>query len=142
MKLSNLSISYYDGLMMSLNVAKNHGVINIAKPVFLLTIISCIEDGSLLGNKIMYTEKLESTYCNIYKKFRDSKITSPIYPYYYLNHEEFYHIKGDTSRETPSKKFIKENIEYSALDDKLWEMLQDKNYREHLRSFIINHYLQ
>jgi hypothetical protein len=42
-----LKISYYKNLLLSMNVARSHGQVNIAKPIMMLAIISGIEDGSI-----------------------------------------------------------------------------------------------
>lgn len=142
MMKDSLSITYYKNLILSMRLAKLHGVVNIAKPVLLLSIMYNIADGSLQGNRILFTEHLVDTYNRVFITFRDGKITPPIYPYYYLNNEEFYHIQGDTSIKTPSAKFIKEKISYAALDDELWNLLVDKSVREYFQDLIVHKIIQ
>lgn len=125
-----------------MKVARFRGENNIAKPIMMLTIITLIGKGKIIGNKISYNDELVMTYNRIFKSFRTSYITSSIYPFYYLNSEEFYYIKGDTSRKTPSARFLRENVEYAALDDQFWNMLQDTEIREEFKMTIINRYLK
>ena len=141
MALSNLKIAYYRNLLLSMKVASYKGAPVIAKPVFMLTIIQMIEEGTLLGNKITFTDELCSTYSTLFQKYSTGKITPVIYPFYYLNSEEFYIIKGDTSRRTPSVSFIQKQIEFAALDDEFWELLQDPVVRNDYREAIIKKFL-
>lgn len=141
MSTSRLKVTYYKNLLLSMNVAKHNGEIIIAKPIMLLTLLSLIEDGELIGNKFLYDDRLIARYKNLFFEYKPTSFTSPIYPFYYLNSEEFYMIKGDTSRRTPSTKFLRENVEFAAFDDELWELLQDSAVREEFRDAIIRHFL-
>lgn len=142
MSASRLSIEYYKNLFLSMNVARFHGKINIAKPVLMLAIIHCIEEGTIIGNRIVLTKSLINSYNSIFLSFQQENITSSIYPYYYLKHEDFYHLIGDTSRKTPSSKFLREHVEYAALDNELWDLLQDKEIREEYRQAIIQYFFK
>ena len=57
-----LKISYYKNLLLSMNVARSHGQVNIAKPIMMLAIISGIEDGSIKANRIQYSDSLITKY--------------------------------------------------------------------------------
>lgn len=65
-----------------------------------------------------------------------------------MNAEEFYHIKWNAGvvpprqAQSPSGKFLTENVDYAYLDDTLWELLQDKEIREEYKEAIITHYLK
>ncbi len=142
MIISRLQKEYYKNLILSMNVAHFHGEMNIAKPVLMLSIMQCIEDGTIIDNRIALSKALIETYNTTFHSFRSSSITSPIYPYYYLCHEDFYYIKGDTSRKTPSSKFLREQVEYAFLDDELWDLLQDSEVREEYRQAIIQHFIK
>jgi len=137
-----LTISYYKNLLLSMNVARFHGQINIAKPVMVLAIIQCIEDGHIRANRIFYSESLIKSYNELFRQYSDSTITSSVYPFYYLWSEDFYFIKGKKARITPSAKFLRENVEYASLDDDLWELLQDPKTRNELRDAIILHFIK
>lgn len=125
-----------------MHVARIHGEIIIAKPIMMLTIFKLIEDGRLIGNKIIFSKELADTYKDIYTMYRQGSITPPVYPYYYLNSEEFYYIKGETGRKTPSVKFLQEKVEFAALDEELWDMLQDAEIRNELRESIVSRFLK
>lgn len=137
-----LKISYYKNLLLSMNVARTHGQINLAKPVMMLAIIQGIENGSIKANRILYSESLISNYNALFKKYSNCTITSSVYPFYYMWSEDFYFIKGKKARTTPSAKFLRENVEYACLDDGLWELLQDAETRNELRDAIIQHFIK
>ena len=125
-----------------MNVARAHGQINIAKPIMMLAIIKCIENGGIRANRILYTGSLITTYNELFRQFSNSAITSSVYPFYYLGSEDFYFIKGKKAHTTPSAKFLRENVEYACLDDDLWELMQDPETRYELRDAIIKHFIK
>ena len=137
-----LKISYYKNLLLSMNVARSHGQVNIAKPIMMLAIICGIEEGCIKANRIQYSESLRTNYNKLFGQCSSSPITSSVYPYYYLGSEDFYFIKGKKARTTPSAKFLRENVEYACLDDELWELLQDPETRNELRDAIIQHFIK
>lgn len=142
MAQSNLKIAYYKNLLLSMKVASYKGAPIIAKPVLMLAIFQMIDDGTLLGNNITFSDELCDTYSTLFRKYSTGRITPVLYPYYYLNSEEFYYVKGDTSRRTPSVSFIHERIEFAALDDELWDLLQDPAVRNDYREAIIKKFLK
>ena len=137
-----LKISYYKYLLLSMNVARYHGQINIAKPIMILSILQGIEDGSIKANRILYSESLINSYNTLFKKYSKTAITSSVYPYYYLGSEDFYFIKGRKAQTTPSAKFIRENVEYACLDDDLWDLLQESETRNELKDAIIDYFIK
>ncbi|MBP3716609.1 MAG: hypothetical protein J6I79_03810 [Paludibacteraceae bacterium] len=139
---SQLQVSYYKNRILSMKVSRLKGENNIAKPVLFLAILKGIEDGEILGNRVVLSDYLESKYKEIFLSFRATKITSIAYPYYYLNSEDFYYVKGNTTKKTPSIKFIKEEIEFAALDDELWDLLQDNEIRQIYAQAIISHFIK
>lgn len=42
---------------------------------------------------------------------------------------------------TPSKRWLKENVSYACLDEDLWLLLQNKEWRMKMRDYIIEHKL-
>lgn len=138
--INNLQLTYYLNLFLSINIAKNKNGINIAKPVMLLSILNGIEDNTITENKIYFNKELVSNYRHIFSQYRKT-ITPPEYPYYYLNSESFYTIVGSTNRKTPSAKFIREEVQYSMLDDMLWQLLQNREVRQKFSEAIITHFL-
>lgn len=125
-----------------MNVARAHGQINIAKPIMMLAVIQCIEKGSIIANRILYSESLITTYNELFSHYCNGHITSSVYPFYYLGSEDFYFIKGKKAQTTPSAKFLRENVEYASLDDDLWELLQNSETRNELKDAIILHYIK
>ena len=57
----------------------------------------------------------------------------------------FWHLnyQGERLRKgrTPSKAWLKENVEYAYFDEALWILLQNKVWRTKLRDYIIEHKL-
>ena len=67
------------------------------------------------------------------------------YPLYFLENEDFFHLKWKKTRiktHTPSAKLIRENIEYAFLDNALWDLLQEQQMREDFHTLVINNFLK
>ena len=139
--MASIKLTYYKNMLLSATQKVTNGKANIAKPILLLTFFKLIEEGHIIGNKILLDEQLISTYKKIFKEYAEV-ITNPEYPFYYLRNDGFYFIKGRTDKKTPSAKYLRDHCEYAYFDDGLWELLQDPESREELRNTIINHYLR
>ena len=125
-----------------MTVSRLNGKNNLAKPIFMLSILKGIQDGNIIDNRITLTDSLINTYKALFKECCQQSMTSHIYPFYYLKGEEFYHIIGDCNRKTPSAKFLRENVEYAVLDDDLWELLQNKEARNEIKEVIISFFIK
>lgn len=47
----------------------------------------------------------------------------------------------DETTYTPSKRWLKDNVQYASFDDDLWILLQNAVMRHRLRDYIIEHKL-
>jgi putative restriction endonuclease len=61
-------------------------------------------------------------------------------PYYFIKWKDG--VKNINASQTPSAKYLRENVEYACLDDELWELLQDSETRNELRDAIIQHFIK
>jgi len=129
-------------MLLSVRVAKTNGKINLAKPIFMLAIMDGITDGHIQNNRIEFNKNLIMTYQNLFARYTGDGSKLPTYPYYYLESDEFYHLKKDMSVTSPSAKFLREHVEYAYLDEELWNLLQDSAVREEYRDAIINYFIK
>ena len=69
-------------------------------------------------------------------------------PFFHSKSEQYYTIKWKSgvainkASHTPSAKYLRENVEFAALDDELWNLLQDAEIRNELRESIVNRFLK
>ena len=145
----NLKSSYYINCILSIRRGIAFGIPSNAKPLFLLSIIKGIEEHIIMENKYKYDDGLENIYKELCVFYEPNRKAAPFYkPYYHSASENYYDIKwiGDTipihKWHTPSPKFIRENIDYTYLDEGLWNLLQDKSVREEFRELIVTNYLK
>ncbi len=146
----SLKFAYYRSILLETHRGNGHGVVSNAKPYLLLAIFRLIEDGIIIGNRILFdNSNLSEMYMSISKTYEPQKEVTPISkPYFHLNREPFYYLKWKSSAKipkqanTPSAKFLRENVEYACLDDDLWELLQDPETRKELKEAIIRHFLE
>lgn len=130
---------------MRVGSIKRTGIKKIAKPVLLLALIKGIEDGVFKHNCFGY-EELASIYETVFKKYADiSKQTeyTPLnYPFFHLRTSDFWNLclknsHSDRIATTASIGWIRNNVEYAYIDPMLWDMLQQKAYRNRLAEFIV-----
>ena len=147
--IGKLRYQYYLNMLLSMNRGHIKGLPSNAKPLYLLAVFNCIEDGVIMGNRIVYNNTLLSCYETICTLYEHSKPITPFYkPFFHTVNEPFYYILykpnigTPSNSRTPSAKFLRENVEYAALDDELWDMLQDKEVRNEFREAIVNHYIK
>lgn len=141
--MSTLSRILYRNMLISMNQSKVGGSPNKAKPLLILCIIDCIEEKSVVDNKILFDV--------IAKKYKDylpeikGTIARENYPFYFLTSDNFYHLQWKESpikTKAPSAKFIRDHVEYAYLDNALWDLLQEPDVRQEYRELIINHYFK
>lgn len=144
----SLKSSYYLTAILSIHRGWNKGKFSNAKPLYFLSIIKCIEDGVILGNRFIYNAQIENAYLDTCALYEPNVKPAPFYkPFYHSIKESYYDIKWINGKlpehkwHTPSAKFLRENVEYAYLDDGLWELLQDKEIRDEYRKAIISHFL-
>lgn len=152
----NLITETYKNLVLQTKRGNSRGIFSNAKPAFLLAIIDAIEEGYIIGNKIMYENiGLKGLYNSDYRKYQcgegllykaNTRITPYCLPFFHLNAEPYYHIKWKEGvkppiqAQSPSNKYLSNNVEYSYLDEELWELLQDHDFRLLLREAVVTKY--
>ena len=150
-------LSYYDysrcftnytERIMSIRQAKIQGEVIVAKPVLMLALIDGIEEGVFIANSFTLNEWLEVRYLKLMLQYTSKsqfdKPTEINNPFWHLSTDGFWHLqlkKEAGKRITPSKAWLKENVSKASLDDELWVLLQDKQWRTRLREFIVEHKL-
>lgn len=144
----SLLLSYYKNLLINTSCGNYHGVVIKAKPLFILTLIESIGEGLWLGNALRFIPaSVEGLYANLCQKYDPTRIPTRIgMPFFHLNKEPYYNLKfkdgvvAPKQAESPSSRFLRDNIDYAYLDPGLWDLLQDPKAREELKEAVINHF--
>lgn len=139
-----LKISLYRDSILKMTCGTYHGTVIKAKPILLGVVLSAIDDGLITENKIPLSNEIIELYKRAYSTY-GGKITPFFKPYYYLQYEEFWHLKWKVREDKalrPGLTMLRENVEYAYLDNELWELLQDETIRNEFRSVIENYYLK
>lgn len=144
----SLVSTYYKNLLLRMQRGNHCGVFSNAKPLFLLSIISCIEEMTIKENHIVLDESLISKYNFLSKLYEPGRDATPIEkPYFHLSAEPFYEIEYKEGIAVPkhskslSLKMLKEIVVNVKLDDDLWKILQDASIRQEFSEAIITHFL-
>lgn len=139
--MNQILILFYKDAFKSLHCSVCNGKVNIAKPLLLLAMLDLM-DYSTQDNRIDISNIIEK-YTELQKQHES---TTPYhYPIYFLENEEFFHLKWRNTRiktHTPSAKLIRENVEYAYFDNALWDLLQDKQTRECFKTVITSNFLK
>lgn len=140
---------HYAQRIVDIKQAKINGEVIVAKPVFLLSLIDGIEEGVFFANHFVLNDWLEERYLLLMKKYtQHSQFPSPTdinNPFWHLSTDGFWHLgyQGEPlgKSSTPSKAWLKENVKHAWLDVDLWLLLQQEEWCQRLRDFIVEHKL-
>lgn len=135
---------YYTDKIMNLRQAKIHGEVIVAKPVLMLALIDGIESGVFTDNRFVLNEWLEERYLALMKEHtRHSQFSKPAdisNPFWHLAADGFWHLQfkdGAANAASPSKTWLKENVDFATFDDDLWVLLQNQEWRTKLHNHIV-----
>ncbi len=136
---------HYHELVMCIRQARICGEIILAKPVLLLSLIDGIEEGLFSNNHFILSKWLEERYLKLMKHYTThSQFPAPAdisNPFWHLSSDGFWHLHCKIKPRvgvTPSKQWLKENVDHAWLDEDLWVLLQNRDMRLKLRELIIN----
>lgn len=148
----NILLVAYKDMILSITQGNWDGRISVSKPLYLLAILDAIENNALFMNRIELSNVyIRNKFGEFYKRYygNENGYMSAFFirPYYHLSSSEFYHLvwkeenRPPIKGHTPSAKYFQEHLLYAKLDDELWELLQNAEYREFIRKSIITCFL-
>jgi len=140
---------HYTKRILKIRQAKIQGEIILAKPVLMVAIIDAIDSNVFTNNKFFINDWLEERYNVLMEKYvSDSQFeerTGIEKPFWHLESDGFWNLNYPGERlskgRTPSRAWLKENVEFAHFDEPLWYLLQNKEWRLKLRDYIIEHKL-
>jgi putative restriction endonuclease len=140
--------AFYAKRILNIRQAKIRGEVIVAKPVLLLSLIDGISENVFVDNEFGLTEWLEERYLMLMKKYTHSSqfvnVTGIENPFWHLATDGFWTLQyrhDPPNGVSPSKRWLKDNVEYAYFDESLWILLQNKVWRSKLREYIIEHKL-
>ena len=140
--------AYYAKRILNIRQAKIRGEVIVAKPVLLLSLIDGISENVFVDNEFGLTEWLEERYLNLMMKYtrssQFSNVTGIENPFWHLATDGFWTLqyrRDPPNGVSPSKRWLKDNVEFAYFDESLWILLQNKTWRTKLRDYIIEHKL-
>ena len=141
--------AHYTNKILCIRQAKINGEVIVAKPVLLLALIDGIDNNIFVNNKFVINEWLETKYNVLMAQYAKNSqfevITGIEKPFWHLETDGFWHLNcpGEHIHKsrTPSKAWLKENVEAAYFDEPLWILLQNKEWRMLLRDYIVEHKL-
>lgn len=140
--------AFYTKRIMNIRQAKIRGEVIVAKPVLLLSLIDGISDNVFVDNEFELTDWLEEHYLMLMKKYTNysqfSNATGIENPFWHLATDGFWTLQyrlDPPIGTSPSKRWLKDNVEFAYFDESLWILLQNKVWRLKLRDYIVEHKL-
>jgi serine/threonine protein kinase len=118
------------------------------KALLFLTLLQGIEDGKFTQNKFHYDDHLINLFTDIFIKFaRPGDSNRPHNPFFHLRKNGFWHLvahKGKEEALAEAKTVggpgdIRNLVEYAYLDTDLYSLLQNRQNRQELIHYILDH---
>ena len=125
---------------------KRTGIKKIAKPALLLAVIRGVENGTFKHNRFGYDE-VEEIYDSVFSLYlelakQQGEKTPLCNPFYYLQTDGLWHHSmqphAAAKTDSPSRAWIMRNVEYAYVDEELWTLLRNREYRQRLKDFIVS----
>ena len=141
--------SYYSKGIESIRQKRINGETIVAKPVLMVAIIDGIDANEFMNNQFVLNDWIEERYKKLMMQFTKNSqfdgTTGIEKPFWHLESDGFWHLNYEGERlskgRTPSKAWLRDNVEYAYFDEPLWILLQNKVWRIKLRDYIIEHKL-
>ena len=140
---------YYSKGIESVRQKIINGETIVAKPVLMVAIIDGIDANVFTNNQFILNDCIEERYKKLMEQFTKNSqfdgTTGIEKPFWHLETDGFWHLNYQGERlskgHTPSKAWLKDNVEFAYFDESLWILLQNKVWRMKLRDYIIEHKL-
>lgn len=130
----------YEVRIQNVKRATVEGQKAIAKPALICAVLIAYAQGALTDGRIYLNDTLRLLYAKVFKMAKGPGSTKIEYPFYFLHSDGFWHLHWkdgeEIKMETPSSKFLEEHVKYATLDDDLWFLIQNREYRARLFTFI------
>lgn len=140
----------YKEQFVNLNTARKQGRQAPHKAILLLSVMELIENGRIRSNRIELTEILENTFLNLWKRYvGNSVIFQPriATPFWHLQHEPFWslHLNDGKDLNTITSPYSVNRLRehtYAIIDQELFDLMRNEDFRASLRVILIGTYLQ
>ena len=144
-------LQFYNSKILKLHCASVRGRKILAKPILILAIIHSIENHIILNNEFPWGKQKElllefnHIYEDLFIGYLPNEYHTPLFkPFFHLKHEGFWHLKLNEDVKFPTSSsvgFLNKYVDYAYLDNELWELLQNFEYRKFIKETIIHNYL-
>lgn len=133
-----------------LKTAKVAGIKAPHKAVLLLSIMELVEKGIITTPRIELSEKLEDTFCRVWKRYIGKSLIlqqKVATPYWHMQNEPFYRLYMTGGKIATGMKsnysipWLRENA-YAIIDERLLRQMQDETARAELYFALYNTYLK
>jgi putative restriction endonuclease len=137
--------NHYVRSFESIRQKRINGETIVAKPVLMVALVDGIDANVFPNNQFVINDWLEGHYKMLMSQYaKDSQFdgtTEIDKPFWHLESDGFWHLNYQGERlsksRTPSKAWLKENVEFAYFDEPLWILLQNKVWRMKLRDYIV-----
>ncbi len=144
------NFSHYKRKFLHLNTATVDNVKAPHKPILLLSIIQSLEHREIKENKIYITPQLVARFKDNWHRLVDNPRFTANFslPFYHLKSDKFWHLKTFlgieilliSSNSIRSFSHLKDVVDYTYLNEDLFELLITHNGREELKETLLQKY--
>lgn len=112
------------------------------KPILLLAVMDLIEEGTITTNCIRLTPTLTETFERYWQCVVPDRSYNIGMPFYHMHNEGFWHLipkegKSKVGIQNPSAAQIRKKTDGARLDQELYELLQENQLRNRLRTALV-----
>ena len=144
--------SYVDSFI-NLSTGVQNGKKLPHKAVLLLSILTLVDNGTIIENKILLDKTIANTFATTWADYlHNIKIPSVWIPFWYMKSESFWHFKALADENIlqnllcfaghPSIGQMRGVIRYAYVDKQLFSLMQDTEERLKLKKALIETYLR
>lgn len=145
--MTTTRLNYYARKFANLRVYRAHGIAAPHKPILLLSVLTLIEQGLLLHNRILLSAELIAAFLKLWSKLGSESHNADIgMPFFHLRGDGFWHFKPNPGFEALLSSgakvravgVLRQALEYAYLDEELFEILQNPQERSILTRVLID----
>lgn len=149
-------MEHYIEQISSMKYRVLNGFVSPHKAIMLLAVIDMIEFGLVEGNNFFIDDETKQSFLFNWEQYLGERKlpykANPWAPFWHLKHEPFWHlipIAGEEEKvkglagpgETPTVGKMRSVIAYAKIDDELYELLKESEFRDKAKQILVEKYI-
>lgn len=151
--VNNSPNASYVEFFRNLSTGVQNGIKLPHKAVFLIGILTLVDNGTVTENKILLDKTIANAFASTWGDYlHNTKTPSVWIPFWYMKSEPFWHFKALADENIlrnllyfaghPSVGQMRSVIKYAYVDEELFSLMQDGDERSKLKEALVETYLR